>query len=574
MKAGPRPSQRHERRAAPARPARAAREPPALPGAGAWFLAAWAALLLIVPPASNWFWAVNGFRSLPEGARGALALAALAALGLVLLRVRSRPLAMALALAAALAVAFPLRERIHLLGDTQLRLRAMAIFTAHLITPTLGEWSTRLHANPLDIAVDFLGAIALRGLGASLTQAVSLVSLALAGLYLAGAWRAVGRLAPAPDARLALCAAVVVSGTLEAFAGYAESAGLLLAAAAWWWAEMLRPLDGTRQAVRVAAAWLALFLAHRLALVMLLPLAWRILGTPLPGDRPEARARLLEAAALAAALAAATLALGVGGRQLGVDAREILNAILGAARAVPPSDWLNELALVAPLACLTPWLVGRAALTGALSRPEARLLLVGAAPLVPLLWLLPSAPSGLGMHRDWDLGVLAGLSLSLTAAALLARLPSSRLRGALLCLLPLLALQSGGWLAVNASEAASLRRARALVEQPPGLAQPHLSHLHLYLGQRAMDLGLAAAAAPEFEASFRLDPNPRRALFAAEAWARAGSPAAARAALARARATGPLVQELEASARRLDALVARMSADSARAAGAAPPARP
>jgi hypothetical protein len=297
------------------------------------------------------------------------------------------------------------------------------------------------------------------------------------------------------------------------------------------------------------------------------------LGTPFPGDRPEARARLLQAAALAVALAAATLLLGASGRQLGSDSREVLGAILGAARAVPPSDWLNELALVAPLAALAPWLVGRAALAGARTRPETRLLLVGAAPLVPLLWLLPSAPSGLGMHRDWDLGVLAGLTLSLTAAALLARLPSGRLRGALLCVLPLLVLQSGGWLAVNASEEASLRRARALVEQP-GLAPPHLSHLHLYLGQRAMDLGLAAVAAPEFEASFRLDPNPRRALFAAEAWARAGEPTAARAALARARATGPLVPELDASARRLDALVARMSADSARAAGAAPPARP
>ena len=85
---------------------------------------------------------------------------------------------------------------------------------------------------------------------------------------------------------------------------------------------------------------------------------------------------------------------------------------------------------------------------------------------------------------------------------------------------------------------------------------------------------MPALAAPEFEESFRLDPNPRRALFAAEAWARAGEPAAARSALARARATGPLLPELEASARRIEVLVARMTADSARAAGEAAPARP
>jgi hypothetical protein len=559
-----------EATATPGRPSRERTHPHAealaLPGAGAWFLAAWAALLLLAPAANNFYWGVNGFRSLPVEARFGLVVLAAAASALAALRIRSRTLAAALAVAVAVAVAFPLRERVHLLGDTQVRLRAMAIFSERMISVTLAEWSTRLHANPLDIVVDFLAPIGLGRLGASLSQGVSLISMALALIFFAGVWRATGRLGAPAEARVALCAALMLGGTLEAFAGYAESAGLLLATAAWWWAEMLAPLDGTRQAARTAAAWLVLFLSHRMALVMLLPLAWRALGSPFPGDRPEARGRLLRFGALAAAVAGATLLFGVGGRQLGMDAQDLLAVVNGALRAVPPSDLLNELALVAPLAFLAPWLVGRGALAGFVARPEARLLLVAALPLLPLVWLVPAGGSGLGAHRDWDLGSLAGLTLSLAAAALLVRLPSGRLRGALLCVLPLLALQAGGWLAVNADAVAPMRRAKALVEQPPGLSDPHLSHLHVYLGQRAMDLGAPRFAAPEFELAFQLNPNPRRAFMAAEAWVRSGNLVAARSALARGRAAGPLTPTLESSASQLEVLIAQSTADSARAA--------
>src|SRR5438093_3763253 len=45
-------------------------------------LALFAALLLLAPPASNWVWAVDGFRSVPLATRVGL-LAAAAALGLV-----------------------------------------------------------------------------------------------------------------------------------------------------------------------------------------------------------------------------------------------------------------------------------------------------------------------------------------------------------------------------------------------------------------------------------------------------------------------------------------------------------
>jgi hypothetical protein len=201
--------------------------------------------------------------------------------------------------------------------------------------------------------------------------------------------------------------------------------------------------------------------------------------------------------------------------------------------------------------------------------PSAGPLIAGSLVLLPLMWMVPANAHGLGAHRDWDLAALGGLTLTLAAAVLLAQLPAARLRGALLCVLPLLALQAGGWLLVNASEGATLRRARALVERPPGLAESHLSSLHGYLGQRAMDLGAPHVGAPELERSFALNRNPRRALLAAEAWALAGDLPRARSALARGRAAGSLSPTLAESARRLERLFAQMAVDSARAASPA-----
>lgn len=547
-------------------------EPLAFPGAGAWWLAGWGALLLLAPPAHNLFWGVNGLRSLPAESRVLLGFIALAFASLPLLRLRSRATMLALggclALAAALTIAFPLRESAHFLGDTHVRLRALAIFSARMISVSLTEWSTRLHANPLDILINFLGPIGLHGLGASLVQGVSIVSAALALVFFAGVWRAAGRLGAAPEARLALCVALAFSGALEVFAGYTESAGLLLATAAWWWAEMLAPLDGTRQAARTAGAWLVMFLGHRLGMVMLLPLAWRAFGPPLAGDQPESRKRLAVLGVVAAAIGGATMMLGAGGRQLGMDLGDMTGAVSGAWRVIPVSDYLNTVALVAPLAWLAPWLAGREAITGFLAWPAGRLLLSGAIPLLPLMWIIPANVHGLGAHRDWDLAVLGGFTLTLTAAALLARLSPGRMRGALVCVIPLLVLHAGGWLGVNANAQATLLRAKALVEQPPGLADSHLSNLHGYLGQRAMDLGEPRFAAPEFERSFDLNRNPRRAFLAAEAWAMSGNLPAARSALARGRAAGALSPTLQVSGRQLDALVARLAADSAASAAA------
>jgi len=216
---------------------------------------------------------------------------------------------------------------------------------------------------------------------------------------------------------------------------------------------------------------------------------------------------------------------------------------------------------VAPLAWLAPWLAGRAELAAFVRRPGVSVLLVGALVSLPVMWIVPANGNGLGAHRDWDVASLEGLTLTLAAAALLAALPAPRLRGALTVALPVLALVAGGWLLVNASEPAVLLRARALVEKPPGLIEPHAAALHDWLGQRAMDLGEPGYAAPEFEHSFELNRNPRRALLAAEAYARAGDLAHARAMLARAEAAGPLSPSVAESARRLSELITTLAAD-------------
>jgi hypothetical protein len=447
----------------------------------------------------------------------------------------------------------------------------MAIFTANMISEALPEWATRLHANPLDIAIDFLVPIGLRRLGATITQAVSIVSTALAIAYLAGAWRLTGRLALSPGTRVAACAALVGAGTLEAFAGYAESAGLLLVTAMWCWAEMLAPLDRPAQAWRTALAWLAMVLSHRLGLVMLLPLAWRALGPPVEGDEPATRRRFLLLAVAAAALAGAGSAAGGGGRQLGMDLTDMTGALRGLVQAVPVTDYLNTIALVAPLALLAPWLAGREAIVAFVRSPRAGPLLAGSLVLLPLMWMVPANTHGLGAHRDWDLSSLGGLTLTVAALVLLSRLGAGRLRAALACALPLLALQAGGWILVNASETATMARARALAESPPNqLSDSHRSNLHSYLGQTAMDRGYPALAAPELERSYELNRNPRRAFIAAEAWARAGDLARARALITRGRAAGALSPSVSHAADQLDSLVAGMAADSARRAAPAP----
>ena len=525
-----------------------------------------AVAILLAPPESNYFWSMNALRGLDARAAATVFLAALASASLVQVRATRAWVRWSVAVIAAWVIAYPLREKIHFLGDTQLRLGAFAI-THQGWVPLFGSWWSRLHANPLDIVVNVLGVYLLQKLGLSVIHSVSLVSWVLGVAFFAASWRLAGRLSGDPATRVPLTAALVLSGALESFAGYAESAGLVAVTAMWCWAEMCGPLSSRAQAWRVMAAFTALVLAHRVGIVMALPLLWRAAGPPLKHDRPEARHTLLILALSGVVLILAmTIATGAG-TQLLADARDLL----ASARSghIHPADVVNALVLMAPLALLAPFATGRAALAVWFRSPGAKPLLLALAPLlIAIVWLYPGASYSLGPHREWEANLLPGLTLTVAGGTLLAGLDSGRLRLALRLALPVLALITGSWLAVNADHDAALQRAFTLATSPSSLNESQLGSLHAYLGQKAMDDGRYEIGAREFERAFDLAGNARRALIACQAWLTAGDLAGARRALAKARARGALGAELERSAAMLDQMVARAADDSARAAHA------
>jgi hypothetical protein len=558
------------RAGAPPRPPGPVCGGPALEPPGPWALAASGALLallLAAPPASNAFWGVDGLRSLPLPF-GVLAIAVAGFVTLAAMRMaRWRWM---LPLAAAVALAFPLHERLHLLGDTWVRTRFIERCVFDPATaPHFRALGEQLHAQPLDNLIGCWGAIHMAPLLQSITGAVSAGSLLLAVLYFA----ALGQLARRFDAgefALPLAFAIALAGTLETFAGYAESGGIVLAAGAWWWVTLLRPLERPRDAAAVALAWLALFLSHRIALVALIPQLARAFIV-LPGDRVAARRLLVAVSLVAGALAWAALRSGVASQALGQDFEELGMSLRDwrALRLVAPVDLANLVVLVMPLALLAPLLAGVRAVREFVRSRSGLLHAIAFVPLTPLLLVFPAAPHGLGAHRDWELAALPGLIANSAGAALLVCAAPARRRAALWLVLPLLALIACGWVGLHADERASERSALALASGPGRLEGAQRAHLLTFLAYRAADRDDNARSAAWFDSSFAALPNVRTTMLAAEAWLRAGDVAAARRAMARAHARGPYPPELAAGGAVIDRMIA--TADSiARVTGTPP----
>jgi hypothetical protein len=221
---------------------------------------------------------------------------------------------------------------------------------------------------------------------------------------------------------------------------------------------------------------------------------------------------------------------------------------------------VNALLLVGPLAVLAVLLVRRGPGPHAAQRVPG-VLIAGVVAYLPIAVLAPAAPSGLGYHRDWDLLAFAGFALSLIGAWLLARLPAARVRIAVAACAPVLALQAGSWLAVNASAPAAMLRARTLAFGRPLIPADQRSHVLVLLAQREMTSRNPRQAARDYEASFGLVPNGNNALRAAEAWLAAGEKDSARIAVRRGRSAGPLDPVQQAKAEALDQRLA--PADSA-----------
>jgi hypothetical protein len=566
----PRRRQPRADRAAVAQPFR-----PVAPGRAALAaLAGWLLLLLLAPAGTNASWGVNAFASLGAPARLALLGFAAACAALAWSRARGRWLAPAVAVLAAWIVAFPLRERIHFLGDTNSRIGALSILALDLDPRPLGVWARQIHAQPLDLVVDFLLPARLARL-ISLEPALSLVWFALAVVFLLGAHRLVRRSGAPPAAVLPLFAAFVLTGSLEVFAGYVDSAGLLLAAGVWWWSDLIGPLRSPAAGVRVAAGWLALLLAHRLGVVMLAPLLWRVAGPAWPGDDAPAR-RWATAATAAAVVAGGVILAGFGSSErIALDAGGVSGILRDPGAAVRAAiDGANLLLLVASPAIAAAIVAGPAALRAALADPAARVALIAAAALLPLAFLVPAVPASLGGQRDWDIGVLFGLASSLFGVLLLARLPEARLRGALVATLPVLALGAGGWLAVNADERAALARANTAACGWPRMAEAQQSQALIFLGSDLATRGRYAEAAENYERSFDLVPAPNRGLHAATNWARVGEFDEAREVLARVKRRPNLdvptvawIRELESQMDSIDALRAGRRPRPAPAAG-------
>lgn len=543
---------RNPRQSAP----RAAGPPAPRPPAAAVIAAAAGLLLLALAPAgSNAFWGVNPWNSLPPAARiSALAAALLA--GVIALRARGGGrIAAGIAILLGAVLAFPLRERIHFLGDTGARLGALAIRVLQPSQRTTAEIATAFHAMPLDTAVNAALPLALHGAGLQLEAAVSTVSFLLSLLFFAGAYRVASAFAERGD-RMVLWLALILAGTLQAFAGYADSAGLLLAAAAWWWSRALRPVATTRDALVLGALWLVAFLSHRLGIALLAPLVVRAVGPPLTGDAPRARRTLGIAILVVAAMAAVATLAGGGGARIAADLREFAGSASHPLRHLAwPPDTLNLLAVIAPLAWLAPFGAGWLALRDALRAPRSLLLLAALLPLLPLA--LQVGSTGLGLHRDWDANALLGWTLSVAAIACLAAAPALRRRAALAVLLPVAALAALSWVMVNADEAACLRRANALAEGPPALAPSQQAQVLLYLSSWEESRGRYREAATLRERSWTLAPTSNRGLLAARAWLNAGDLASARRMLTAVRSRGGLDDRGRALADTLDQVLER-----------------
>lgn len=530
-----------ETSASPALPT--VRPDPAVPAAAIAVAVVTLLVLAAAPAGSNLVWAVNGLRSLDLERAVLLLLAAVLSAAWVM-----RPrLGAVVAAAGALVLAWPLREAGHFLGDTFVRWRQLDFVRAGAAIPGFAQLARQMHAQPLDNLTGLWGPLRLIGLGVPPALALSMAGFALALLFFWTVARLAERLVPEGD-RGPFAAALAISGSLQVFAGYAESGGVALAFGALWWVTLLRPLRVRRDALWAVLAWLALALAHRIALVALVPQLVRALAVRLDGDEDSPRRDLL-AGTIAAGVAAIVVGSSAAGGAVGRDLSELLG---GLGRITPPFDVLNMAVLAMPFALLAPWLAGPRNLRAAARSPEGALHAVALLVLLPLLLVYPTAAHGLGAHRDWELAVLPGFVAASFVAHAFAKLDAERRRGALVALLPALLLLAGGWVTVNSDERATARRAEALVTRAFGPAGEQRGHALVYMAYAASDRGDDAAGARWFDASFEALPNRRTALLAAESWMRVENWTAAHASLARAREQGPLPDDLERVARLLE----------------------
>lgn len=506
--------------------------------------------MLVVPwlarsVANNWAWGVNLWGYLPPWyAVGALALGALALAwgGIVVFTARRQVEAtlegsrrrgaapgredgaasgawvLGAQVAACLVfvgLAWLARERIHFLGDTQIRLAEIEGVTHGA---SLGAVLSHSRAGPLDETLQLYGAgVLARVLGWSPVAAGQIVSCLIGLVYALASVRISRLLFASTRSRLLATALFLTAGYVQLFAGYIENYGLEVTLLALWCAAVLAERDSAKTPLWSHVLLALGILVHR-GVLLVVPAhvwvwwRWKSAAASNPsrsqqGTSSFAGRTLTGAATIAVALAALSM---VWVPQLREDIGFLLSSGPPDPRNIPLlslrhlANVSNEFFLLGPAALIGLPLLPRVWSKEWIPRP----LLLAALPFWLLALVVRSNFHGLGAVRDWDSLAPAGFFTCLVAVAVLGRWVEERRRLAPLAWACVLAgaLNTTAWIAVNASPTRALARAERVAyslphmpKAPQALALDALAGIHFERGEYRDAARAHLAAADLFE---------------------------------------------------------------------------
>ena len=512
--------------------------PRALPIALAIYLALWVAAG-IAP--SNWLWGLDQISCLPMAA--SLALLGLAGAGFVpLLRggmggildrvgeaARSRPaLADVLTGMTVGAIVFALRDPVHFVGDSGLRVGMLATrYPAAQLFP---------QAYPLDVLVNAHLARALTGFGLTGEQSLDVLGALMAALY-AAIGLAFVREAGGRGRMIPVCALILLGGgAMIALPGY-DKFGPLMVGTALAALGALRLSRSAGGAWSLAAGTAVAVLSHRTGYLIVPAAALAFLQAFRAAKNPSLRGNLVAAAVVTGLVSAALLPRTM---QLLLRFDLATHVFAPAPSGMPAggpgnlllrlSDVVNLLFFMTPL-----WVVGATAGLFLLRSRKAdgvvrtSLAPVAALALAAQLVVALATRGQQGPARDWDMHSGLGVILGLVTCHLLIR--AARVADLRSLWVPLgtgaLAITISLW-SVFANEPAQLRRIEGQLRGRPSWDVAARARALDFLGLRAFNLGRFEEAANEFERAVEVAPNPRYFYQAGLARWRAGQPAAAR----------------------------------------------
>lgn len=472
-----------------------------VPSMWAWSLN----LMRFMAPATAWaLWAIAAAALVPVLARALAPVAASA--GNAIERLRAWVWPACAAAAAALVAALP--DRAWFVGDFLLRQ-----YTLEDRPTAVSTWYP--YALPLDLYIhDHLARDIMKHHGALANDtgrifgAVEAALLALLALAFARALKLRG------GAALVAAALVFWGGHLTMLTGYNKAFSempLMMAAVAVTGIALVR--EG-RGAVAFGAVLAVSFVLHRSAMG-LLPvgvLTWVLWARAHPG----AWRRPLGLAAMALPLVAlAFMAPRILHIVTRIDPMHFTPDEVKSAGGILPGlfmgtrlvDLANVVLMLAPMAVAIP-IVG-----GMLGRrlPWRREGLVLVALALPFAATMPFIHPGQGYYRDWDDFAGAGMTLTLLAAWMVARMLERAPRHAWVGVAAILAAVSPSlqWLVHESDAVRGIERVETFLREPPPRTEAERARAWDYLGWRLTDLGRFDEAAASFGQLATVQPSPR-----------------------------------------------------------------